>query len=93
MYKTDLVSKVAKETTLSQRVVLDVINESIQQISQALSRDEKVTLPGFGSFYTRQRPKSQARNFKTGKLIHVPAMRLAGFRVGELLKQAVRRRK
>src|SRR5437867_1963186 len=90
MYKTELIRAVSQETRLSQRVVSDALNAALRQIAARLSEAEKVTLPGFGVFYTRYRPPSTARSFRTGRSIGVPGMRLASFRVGERLKRAVR---
>ena len=91
MYKTDLVRKVAKETRLSQRVVNDVVTESLAAIIEALSRGQDVVLLGFGRFYTKQRSASQVRHIRTGEVLNIPAMRQADFRVGELLRQAMRK--
>jgi nucleoid DNA-binding protein len=93
LYKTDVVRRVAKEERLSQRVVSDALNGALKEITSALGREEAVVFPGFGTFYTRIRPASTARSFATGKAVEVPAMRMAGFRAGVLLKQAVRKRK
>src|SRR6059058_4065226 len=91
MYKTDIVRSVAKETRLSQRVVHEVLSESLAAITQALSRGQDVVLPGFGTFYTKDRKESQVRHIRTGEPLTIPAMRQADFRVGELVRQAVRR--
>jgi nucleoid DNA-binding protein len=48
-------------------------------------------LPGFGTFYTKERKAGQVRHIRTAELIDIPAMRQADFRVGELLRQAVRK--
>ena len=93
MYKTDLVRKVAKETRLSQRIVSDVVVESLAAITQALSRGDDVVLPGFGTFYTKERKAGQVRHIRTGEVLTIPALRQADFRVGELLRQAVRKGK
>ncbi|TAK28848.1 MAG: HU family DNA-binding protein [Chloroflexota bacterium] len=92
-YKTDIVRQVAKDTGLTQREVLESLNGTLKQISSALSRGEVVVFPGFGSFYTRVRAASSARSFATGKRVEVPAMHMAGFRAGKLLKERVRARK
>jgi len=93
MYKTELVRRVSKDTRLSQRIVSDVLTEALKEMTLSLSKEENVVFPGFGTFYTRVRPASQARSFQSGKTINVPKMRLAAFRAGELLKKAVRRNK
>ena len=91
MYKTDLVQRVAKETRLSQRIVHDVLTESLATITEALRRGQEVTLPGFGTFYTKERQPGQVRHIRTGEVLELPAMRQAAFRVGDVLRRAVRR--
>src|SRR5215212_2123013 len=93
MYKTELVRKIAKDTRLSQRVVNDVVTEALATITEALSRGQDVILPGFGTFYTKDRQESQVRHIRTGEVIAIPAMRQADFRVGELLRRTVRKGK
>ena len=91
MYKTDIVRKVAKETRLSQRIVDDVLRETLTTVTQALRDRQTIVLPGFGTFYTKERPPSTVKHIRTGELLEIPALRQADFRVGELLRQAVRK--
>src|SRR5437868_5081608 len=93
MYTNDVVRRVAKRTRLSQSLVSEVLSTALKQVSAALAEGEVVQLIGFGSFYTRERAESEARDFRTGELVTVPAMRQAAFRPGQLLKKAVRRKK
>ncbi len=85
--------RVARETRLHQGFVGDVLTATLQTITDALARGERVTLPGFGTFYTADRQESTVRNIRTGEEMWVPARRVAAFRVGELLKTAVRKKK
>jgi DNA-binding protein HU-beta len=91
MFKTELIGQVAKETRLSRRVVADVLEASQAAIRGALGRGQEVQLPGFGTFYTRERPEGTVRRFGAAETVHVPARRVAAFRVGEVLKRAVRK--
>lgn len=93
MHKTDLVRRVSKDTRLPQTVVSDVIRASLKEIMGALSRKDEVRIPGFGVFYSRYRTASTVRSVRTGKVVEVPARRVAGFRVGELLKRAAAKAK
>jgi DNA-binding protein HU-beta len=90
MYKTEVIRKVARETKLSQRVVTDALNATFRAIEQALQSGERVTFPGFGTFYKKQRPAGMIKSFATGLMVDVPAMPQVGFRVGEVLKRSVR---
>ena len=90
MYRTELVRRVAQQTRLSQRVVSAVLRANHQLIEQTLARGETVTLPGFGTFYTREQPEGTVRHIQTGKAARIPAHRVAAFRVGAVLKRAIR---
>ena len=89
MYKTELIRRVARETRLSQRVVADVVEATQRLIEQTLRAGQPMTLPGFGTFYTRKRPAGKVKHILTRKPIAVPARRIAAFRVGAVLKRAV----
>ena len=89
MYTTELVRRVARETGLSQRVVSQVLGVSLRTIRATLVAGERVTVPGFGTFYTSQRQAGRVRSVRTGRHVEVPARRVAAFRVGALLKRAV----
>ena len=91
MYKTALIRRVAKETRLSHRIVDDVVSESLEAITQALRDGQTAVLPGFGTFYTKERKAGTVRHIRTGEPLAIPAMRQADFRVGELLRRAVRK--
>ena len=90
MHKTQFVRQVAKETRLPQRVVSDVITASHRLIEETLQAKKSVTFPGFGSFTTTERKAGKVRHVRTGETISYKARRIAQFRVGEILKRAVR---
>ncbi len=93
MYKTEVIAKVARETRMSQRDVADALNGVLMVIEDALKHGNAVTLPGFGTFYTRQHAGGTVRHIRTGKTVQYPARRQAAFRVGEVLARAVRGKK
>ena len=48
-----------------------------------------MTLPGFGTFETRDRSARQGRNPQTGETMEIAASTSVGFKPGAQLKQAV----
>jgi DNA-binding protein HU-beta len=90
MYKTDVISKISTQTRVQRRVVGAVLAAQQQVIQEALGTGEQVQFPGFGTFYTRQRPASRLQALGDKHVVKIPAMRVAAFRVGEVLKRAVR---
>lgn len=90
MHKTDVIRRIARETRLPQHVVADALHASHRLIEETLRGGDTVTFPGFGTFYTSERSERTGRDIRSGKRIQIAARRVAGFRVGALLKRAVR---
>jgi DNA-binding protein HU-beta len=90
MHKTEFQRRVAKETRLPRRVVADVINTSHRLIEDTLQAKQSVTFPGFGTFTTSERKGGKVRDIRSGREISYKGRRIAQFRVGEILKRAVR---
>jgi len=90
MTKSELIHKVAEDCGLSQKDVGSCLNSIIETIQKELSDEGDVVIPGFGSFSVTERSARQARNFKTGEMIDVPATKTVKFKVGKTLKDAVK---
>ena len=89
MNKTDLIGAVAEKAALSKKDADAAVNAVVSVITDTLAAGENVQLVGFGSFVVRERAEKQARNPKTGEAITVPAARVAAFKTGKALKEAV----
>ena len=62
----------------------------IDLISGALSKNEKVTITGFGSFDVGTRQARRGVNPHTQKAIEIPALRLPRFKAGKALRGLVK---
>jgi DNA-binding protein HU-beta len=91
MNKTELRDAVAEASDLSQTEADKALNAVLDSISSALASGDKVTLPGFGTFETRERAARQGRNPQTGETIEIAASTAPAFKPGAQLKQAVNR--
>ena len=89
MNKTELRDTVAEASGLSAAQADKVLNAVLDSITTALSSGDKVTLPGFGTFETRERAARQGRNPQTGEAIDIAASTAPAFKPGAQLKQAV----
>jgi DNA-binding protein HU-beta len=90
MNKVELITKVAKETKLTNRDATGVIEATIENIMKALQRGDEVRLVGFGTFTVSRRKASEGRNPRTGETIKIPASKNPKFRAGKNFKKAVR---
>ncbi len=93
MHKEDLIKKLTKKYRRPQQFYRDALNEILDGVQEQLAQGKNVTLMGFGTFYTRMHRGGKGMNFKTKKPMEYKAVRQVAFRPGNILKQAVRRRK
>lgn len=90
MNKVELIAAVAKKTGLSKAEASAGVNAVVDLISDALTRNEKVTMTGFGSFDVGLRQARRGVNPHTQKHIEIPQLRLPRFRAGKALRSLVK---
>ncbi len=91
MNKSELIAAVAKKADLSKKDAEAAVNATVEAITKALKKGDKVQLVGFGTFEVRKRAAKQARNPQTGAVIKVPATKVPAFKAGKALKDAVKK--
>ena len=91
MNKSELVKDVAESADLSRKDATDAVDAVFGTITEALSKNEKVQLVGFGSFEVRSRAERKGRNPQTGEEIKIPATLIPAFRPGKTLKDAIKK--
>ena len=86
MNRSELIQSIADKNDLSRRQAETVVSTMLDCILDALKREERVEVRGFGSFTTRNYAPYIGRNPKTGEAVSVAAKRLPFFRVGKNLE-------
>lgn len=88
MNKSDLINEVAKvvKTKKEAQAAVDCV---FSAITQALKKEEAVTVIGFGTFKVNKRKARKGRNPQTGKEIEIKAKNVPRFIPGKALKDAV----
>ncbi len=89
MNKKELVESMAEAADISKAAAEKALNGMLMTISEALSKGDKVTLVGFGTFSTVKRTERKAKNPRTGAMIKIPAKTVAQFKPGSKLTDAV----
>jgi len=88
--KSQLIEELAQRNgTIHKKDAEYVVSTIFDSIAQALGEDDRVEIRGFGSFTVRQREARQARNPKTGELIHIAPKKTPFFKTGKELRQRV----
>ena len=62
MTKVELIAAVAENAGLSKKDAEQAVNATVEAITKALAEGDKVSLVGFGTFETRERPARKGRN-------------------------------
>lgn len=89
MNKSELIDFIAKEADLSKASAGRALDAVIAGVSHALSKDDQVTLVGFGTFKVNRRAARNGRNPQTGAVIKIKASKVPAFKAGKALKDAV----
>lgn len=88
MTKQELIDAVAK-TGITKKEAGAAVSAVFDAVKGALASGEKVSLVGFGSFSVKKRAAREGRNPRTGKTLKIPAKKVAVFKAGKALKDAV----
>ena len=91
MNKQDVVNAIATATGLTKVDSAKALDALLDTITSALKKGDKVTLTGFGTFEPRKTKARVGRNPQTGEEIQIKAARVANFKVGKNLKEAVQK--
>jgi DNA-binding protein HU-beta len=89
MNKTELVEAIANGSGLTKIAASKVLDVFMETVIDALKKGDQVLIPKFGSFLTVERSARTGRNPQTGQAIEIKASRVAKFKAGKLLKEAV----
>jgi DNA-binding protein HU-beta len=89
MNKAELAEKVSGKTGLTKKVTQNVIDAVIETIGDTLSRGEKVTLVGFGTFQVASRKARKGVNPQTRETIQILAKKVPKLVPGKTLKEKI----
>ena len=89
MNKTELVSSIAEKSGLSKADAKKALDATVEAIADALKAGDKVSLVGFGTFAVAERPERQGINPATKAPITIAAKKVAKFKAGADLDNAV----
>ncbi|MFH1874950.1 MAG: integration host factor subunit beta [Pseudomonadota bacterium] len=90
MNKSDLIETVGKTLpNLAVRDVEVIVNTIFDSMTDALAKEERIEIRGFGSFEVRVRKARKGRNPKTGETVSVAKHKVPFFKTGRELKEMV----
>ena len=89
MKKVELIEAVAAKAGLTKADAGRALDATIEAVTEALVKGDRVPLVGFGTFATSKRAARTGRNPQTGAEVRIPARTAVTFKAGSALKDAV----
>ena len=89
MNKTELIAAVAEKAGMTKKDTECVIGATLDTITEALSKGDKVQLAGFGIFEVKHREARTGRNPRTGESMEIAATNIPSFKAYNGLKDSV----
>jgi integration host factor subunit beta len=87
MTKSDLILRLAeKYPHLLQRDIERIVTVVFDEVANALARNNRVELRGFGAFSVKKREARQGRNPRTGQTVSVEEKYVPFFKTGKQLR-------
>lgn len=93
MTKKEFVEKIYSNSTedfKSKAHAEKVLTVIFETIKEGLSNGGEISIPSFGKFEVAERAQRTGRNPQTGEEIIIPATKVAKFKPGKELKEAVK---
>ncbi len=90
MNKADLINAMAEESGLSKADSKKALDAFVSAVSKALKEGDKIALVGFGTFSVAERGERTGINPATKAAIKIPAKKVAKFKAGAELAEAIK---
>jgi integration host factor subunit alpha len=91
--RADLAEAVHRQVGLSRADSSAIIEQILNNMSDALQNGENVKISGFGSFILRDKGQRVGRNPKTGIEVPIAPRRVLTFRASQLLRDTIAKAK
>jgi len=86
MIKNDIALAIEKKTDFNGAKSLEIVEAVLEALKDALARQEKVEIRGFGSFKVVAKKTGYGRDIRRQKQIHITQGKRVKFRCGQELK-------
>ena len=90
MNKTDLVNAIAEKAEISKADAKKALDAFVSTVTDALKEGDKIALVGFGTFSVSEKAARKGVNPATGATIEIAAKKVAKFKPGAELADAVK---
>jgi nucleoid DNA-binding protein len=88
--KREIVTQISNDTGLTQQQVFDVVQRTLEQVVEALSRGDNIELRNFGVFEVKlTKPRIGRNPNQPGSRFEIPARATVKFKSGKVMKERV----
>ncbi len=91
MNKAMLIDKIAYDSGITKTAAAMAVDSLIEGVTKSLTKNQRVTLIGLGTFGVSTRKARNGRNPQTGETIKIKAKKAVRFKPGKQLEQALNR--
>jgi nucleoid DNA-binding protein len=92
MTKRDIVVRISEESGMQQQKVLEIVQQTLDYIAEALARGKKVELRNFGVFEVKVRKARIGRNPNAPETdVPIPRRAVVKFKAGKEMRELVLR--
>ena len=89
MNKLEFIKKLSANSGVSQKDAKEILSAMVDLIKESLKNHEEIKLTGFGKFEVKNRAERVTINPLTKERMVIPSAKVATFRAGKELKDAV----
>ncbi|MCA9515330.1 MAG: integration host factor subunit beta [Myxococcales bacterium] len=89
MTKSQLIDAIVAAHSFPRKAVETAVNTVFDSMVEALQKEERIEIRGFGNFTVRKYKAYTGRNPKTGDSVDVPEKSMPFFKVGKDLRERI----
>lgn len=89
MNKTEFIDAIASNGGITKEMANKSYTAMVATITEAMAKNDKITLPGFGIFTLKERAARTGLNPKTGAALQIAASKTVAFKPSKALKDSV----
>lgn len=90
MNKAELIKRMAEIAGTTKASAEKLLDAFMQAVEEAISKEDKVVLVGFGTFQVVKRSERAGRNPRTGEPLKIPAKKVVKFTPGKKLENTIK---
>ena len=87
--KAELVEAIFNIQQVDKQHAVQIVEDYLELIKEALEKEGKVMISGFGSFEVKAKPERKGRNPQTDKPMMLRARKVIRFKCSQLLRKAI----